>query len=171
MRKSVFNLSLVTIFLSGIMISCEDTKDERIEVTKESSIVTKRNPGTTIVILQIQRGERKGEWPKQYCKGTKDICFLWFQGSATSNRPFVESFIDNGDIYFVVNYSNADDKEKALWMEDVKEGFVEIGEDIVLDDKDFLDAINYNKPITIKKGEYKILSSDSGAYSFKASLE
>ena len=171
MRKSVFNLSIVTIFLSGIMISCEDTKDERIEVTKESSIVMKSAPETTIVILQIQRGERKGKWPKQYCKGSKGICFLWFQGPATPNRPFVESFIDNGDIYFVVNYSNADDKEKALWMEDVKEGFVEIGEDIVLDDKDFLDAINYNKPITIKKGEYKILSSDSGAYSFKASLE
>ncbi|MBQ2303952.1 MAG: hypothetical protein II256_06000 [Bacteroidales bacterium] len=171
MSKSIFKLSIAAIFLSGIMISCEDTKDERIEVTKESSIVMKSAPETTIVILQIQRGERKGKWPEQYCKGSKGICFLWFQGPATPNRPFVESFIDNGDIYFVVNYSNADDKEKALWMEDVKEGFVEIGEDIVLDDKDFLDAINYNKPITIKKGEYKILSSGSGAYSFKASLE
>lgn len=96
---------------------------------------------------------------------------LWFQDPAQPSYPFVESFIDDKDIYFVVNYSNADDEEKAFWMEDVKAGLVEIGEDIVLDDEEFLKEINYTKPITIRKGKYKILSSEKETYSFKASLK
>lgn len=171
MKKRILKLSIAAIFLSGIMISCEETKDERTEVTKGTSIVMKSNPGTPISILQIKRGKRKGKWPHHYCEGKTGICLLWFQGPAQPSYPFVESFIDDKDIYFVVNYSNADDEEKAFWMEDVKAGLVEIGEDIVLDDEEFLKEINYTKPITIRKGKYKILSSEKETYSFKVSLK
>lgn len=44
MNKRILKLSIAAIFLSGIMISCEETKDERTEVTKGTSIVMKATP-------------------------------------------------------------------------------------------------------------------------------
>lgn len=171
MNKRILKLSIAAIFLAGIMISCEETKEERTEVAKETSVVKKSDCKTYLPILCIQRGVKKGKWPHQYCVGKKGICMIWFQKPALPSYPFVESFIDDKDIYFVVNYSNTDDEEKAFWMEDVKAGLVEIGEDIILDDEEFLKEINYTKPITIRKGKYKILSSEKETYSFKASLK
>ena len=62
MNKRILKLSIAAIFLSGIMISCEETKDERTEVAKEASVVKKSDCKTYLPILCIQRGVKKGKW-------------------------------------------------------------------------------------------------------------
>ena len=154
--NSLITIVVIAIIGIGFFSSCND--DPIVERNNIDQVILKAESGG-VSILKLQRGDRQGEWPRQYCEGKKTLCGLWFQAKETVvdiNTAYATFYVENNNLYLDVNYSH--DENISSWSEDVKNGYLEINNEIILDDPEFLSEINSPTPIVLPAGKYEIFN-------------
>lgn len=153
---SIIAIVAIAIISIGFFSACNE--DPIVERNNIDQVILKAESGG-VSILQIKRGDRYGKWPNQYCKGKKTLCGLWFQANVTLDdihNAYSTFYVENNDLYLDVNYSK--DTYVSSWAEDVANGYIEINNDIILDDPEFLSKINSSTPIILPSGKYEIFN-------------
>lgn len=153
---SIITIVAISIIGIGFFSSCND--DPIVERNNIDNVILKAESGG-VSILKLQRGDRIGKWPRQQCVGKKTLCGLWFQVTETDvdiNTAYATFYAENNNLYLDVNYSN--DENISSWAEDVENGYIEINNEIILDDPKFLSGINSPTPIVLPAGEYEIFN-------------
>lgn len=156
---------LVLVAACLLVVSCEKEKSDVYSDGKASTSEVMQkdvpNPNTPIKIVTIRRGEKKGNWPQQYCKGRTGWCWLWFQDPDQPHISDAEVLakLKTNSLQLTVNYSSSSEEDKPYWAEDVENGYVEISSDIIMDDTTY-----FANPIVIPTGQYPISNVEGESY-------
>lgn len=89
------------------------------------------------------------------CEGNKKTCWLWFPDeNANTNAYIIKNQSDELEITLYL--SSLSSLEIQQWAEDISNGYIDLTDDVQVDNSAFLDIINEDDSIIIESGIYNI---------------
>ncbi|MPL91498.1 hypothetical protein SDC9_37569 [bioreactor metagenome] len=164
MKNNKFSIIMV-IAIAILSINFFFACNESPVIEENNNEVILNNGRKGVSIFQLHKGDRTGKWPNQQCIGEKTLCGLWFQAQrpVDINTAHATFYAENNNLHLEIDYSNAENV--SSWEEDVKNGYIEIKDDIILDNPEFLSQIESTTPIVLKPGRYIIFNVEGKQFS------
>lgn len=174
--KTMLMLLAVVLFAS----SCTKEKDSVMgnDPNNSSTIENVNTKGEMVDIVKIQRGHKTGTWPHQHCTTPLNkACWLWFQSTQRDliNYPYATyEKLNDSTLKLNVDFSAISTmSEAAYWQNDITNGYLTIGDTIIISNNKFSNSIEKTGDIMILPGSYTVntISSATNPYQYSINVK